>query len=800
LGDGLHPVHFVAGRTQHSGAKVQNKSTSTGVAKTRSPRPDTAPDWATENKVLRFDRDTVQRFDLKVARLITYLECWLSGKVKRDPGSLQYTYDSAQVIGQRTGLKSATLERIVKKLRAAKFIRVKHGKKNVRHYAFGDQKGYFESRAKEKHRFALREDADKHGEPVAILLYNLRHWTKYNKERIRLFKGRYWRYDWINNLADQFTGILTTEQIRDALRYMRKKHLMDMIAYYDANGVRQDDRYWITLLEVPPVDDYEPENQVRPASMFTRDGVRIDVGAGHEKCQISDDKTASPNDKTGLPNDKTESGVNGHQPTQLNGVTGNGHSPLIETSLFVPPEVAEAPSVTTQLRVSANLQQSAEPARPLASRKPSASSADSPTTGDSGAFGNLRLEELGAEVENMKRHLQQLNLSIHLGKTKPMNRDGWLESQVDMLLRIPRSSQRNFLNQFSRDTENARKEQSNASSPVDRLQLAEEFRQISMKKIPRDCFSHQYGDPRKPCKTCVWAKSCEIATPVEIIEAIRCVSIVNTPKWDVLRESDQPDNVADTYRSAYREVFGMEAPDTVGKSSAIYHYAQLLKIPVLHYCLVYMSQWANTHPLQKFYANYLSGDNAFEFVNMVLDLCNQRYGAVLEDRLAMVLHLKFVGGQPLWRHQPTPAERFMDGWQEACKENGQPDYQFHKQEVRELSGYADGMRLNEIDDLLDKAKAWRVEAEGDKTLMQFLCHMQDKPEPDPKWQEPAAKPWYEPMIDELEGEYDVTRTRAYWEQVDRNKQARLRARPDSGPEFIEATLERLRRINAENNR
>ena len=46
----------------------------------------------------------------------------------------------------------------------------------------------------------------------------------------------------------------------------------------DGNGVNHDDKFWITLLELPPVDDYEPQNRVRPASLFTPEGTRIDAG------------------------------------------------------------------------------------------------------------------------------------------------------------------------------------------------------------------------------------------------------------------------------------------------------------------------------------------------------------------------------------------------------------------------------------------------------------------------------------------------------------------------------------------
>src|SRR5690606_2190685 len=124
---------------------------------------------------------------------------------------------------------------------------------------------------------------------------------------------------------------------------------------------------------------------------------------------------------------------------------------------------------------------------------------------------------------------------------------------------------------------------------------------------------------------------------------------------------------------------------------------------------------------------YLSGEHAFESVSMVLDLCNQKFGTVLEDRLAILLKLEFAGGQPLWRHQPTPAERFMEGWSEICKEQGQPEYRFQPQEVRELTGFTYTMRLKEIDELLAEAEMWMVETDGEKTLLQFLYEIQEKP-------------------------------------------------------------------------
>ncbi|HPY32016.1 MAG TPA: hypothetical protein PLT00_15800 [Verrucomicrobiota bacterium] len=310
-----HPQHFCVRPVSHVGRRlaprqlrrrsdaffrrmVQNRKPAASSRRKQSHTFGGKAGWKKEIKRLRFDRDIVKRFGLKRARFVTYLECWLNGKVGRDPTVTHYTYDPAWLICEATGLKSATFERIVDELCQAKFIRVKHSRKNMRCYAFSDQKGYFDSRPKEKHVFALREDADTHGEPVAILLYNLRYWSRFNKERTRLFKGRYWRYDTLKELVRRYTGFLTIEQLRDALSYMTKRQLADMIAFIDQNGVPHDDKFWITLLEGPPVDDYEPQNRVRPATMFTPDGTRIEALSERAKQRVLDDKTASPNDKT----------------------------------------------------------------------------------------------------------------------------------------------------------------------------------------------------------------------------------------------------------------------------------------------------------------------------------------------------------------------------------------------------------------------------------------------------------------------------------------------------------------------
>ena len=133
----------------------------------------------------------------------------------------------------------------------------------------------------------------------------------------------------------------------------------------------------------------------------------------------------------------------------------------------------------------------------------------------------------------------------------------------------------------------------------------------------------------------------------------------------------------------------------------------------------------------------------------------------------------------------------MAGWLKACAEVGIKDYQFQSPEVRELGGYTSDFRLKDAEDMLDDAKEWLIETTGEKTLMGFLCAVQGKPVPEP---EPVdllqdyERPYYEHLIDESEGDYDVTRTRAYWEEKEREKETIRRSQPASGPEFMERTV------------
>ena len=748
--------------------------------------PKTGPTWIKPIYSLRFDLDMVEEFGLKACRFICYLECWLRGKVNREPEQTAYTYDPATVICERTGLKPPTLERIVKKLRRRKFIRIKHGSKNVRHYAFANQQGYFTARTDMKHLIALREDADRHGEPVAILLANLRYWTKQNPERKRLFQGRYWRHDTLKQLVKLFSGFLTPAQVKKAFRYMKEQQLVDVIAFYDANGVRQDDKFWIALLEIPPVADDEPNNKVRPACHFTVDGKLLDRELEAPNERFLDDKTGFANDLTAVPSDKTESTENSSQVVENPGDTAGCNRPLIVSHLFVPPALAPARASFTQTHLLGNLPQSAESARPSASRQPMAASAESPTPGAFFGLSSPELEELKVKVEILTRQVQHLTLHQDLEDSRLTRHESRLESQQDLLLRIAKPQRRNFTWQFRLDFENAVKQHNKSNDPL----LEDEIPLYKNHNTPRVCFAREFGNPGKLCNHCAWAKSCEIGTPADVKDAFQHLSILKAPEGKALPQLDRPETVADTYRTVYQEVFGIEAPDSVGKPKAIYQHAQSLKITVQDFCRIFMSNWANTHPKQTFYARFLSGNSACETVQMALELCGRKYGTASDIHLALLLGLKFHDNQPIWRHQTTPTERFMDGWRAVCKEGGQPNYEFAKPEIQELCSFVSDMRVRDIQQLLSQASEWISETEGAKTLMHFLCHIQGKPVPELETEIPAVPPpHYECLIDEEEGVHDVKRTRAYREEETRKQEAERAARPDSGPEYLGELLQ-----------
>src|SRR5207249_541120 len=101
---------------------------------------------------------------------------------------------------------------------------------------------------------------------------------------------------------------------------------------------------------------------------------------------------------------------------------------------------------------------------------------------------------------------------------------------------------------------------------------------------------------------------------------------------------------------AYKEVFGSEPPDSVGKPVVVWQNAKSLAIPVRYYCLLYMTLWANTHPRQVFFSRFLCGELALNHVRMAVELCRDQFATVHGDRLAMVLKPEFVNGQPVWRH------------------------------------------------------------------------------------------------------------------------------------------------------
>ncbi len=675
-------------------------------------------DWAKENTRLRFDVDIVRKFGLKACRFVTYLECWLAGKVDRNPGSLQYTFDPAWLISKRTGLAPATLERIVNTLLDAKFIRVRHGRKNVRRYELVAARDYYQSRSSQRHVFALRADADVHREPVAILLSNLRYWQEQNKERSRLYEGRFWRYEYVVDLKFKFRGILSARQIQTAIVYMLKKGLVSTLDYVDATGIKDEEIFWITLLEVPPLDELEPTNMVRPASLFTTAGSKI-------RPEVACQSTASPNDKSPLQSDKqvlqldkTAKTRNLAEMPANEGLAATANSPLIEAALSVSPELADARSVDTKSHVSASLPSPNISARPTASRKPTASEAECSATELHSPSLISRIDELEGCYHQLARQIQELILTIELNKTSDEAKDGVRSLEI-LAVRIPYQHRRKFQHEMKGDKADIQKRIDQARAE-ERIHLNEELLRVGEGKIPRECFGKRFGDPRLYCKSCAWIKSCRVATPTEIQEAIRSVSSLSQPGFDALMAADRVENVAETYRVAYRDVFGRDPQDAAGQAAKVYRYAKILKLPVRLYCLVYMTLWVRGHPKQTFYFKYLSGHKALDSLLMVHGLCKQKFAAVLEDKLATVLDLKFSGDRPIWRHSSTPTEAFLEGWLKICQTDGNPEYKVADEELQRLMMRTLEARHADIDDMLERAQTWVDSAEAPKTLSRFL--------------------------------------------------------------------------------
>lgn len=93
------------------------------------------------------------------------------------------------------------------------------------------------------HSFEI-EDANKYGVSEAIVLYNLRHWVRYNKaNRLNIHDGRVWTYNSTRALAELFP-YFTSDMIR---RYLEKLEAARVIVTGNYNKRPGDRTKWYSV-------------------------------------------------------------------------------------------------------------------------------------------------------------------------------------------------------------------------------------------------------------------------------------------------------------------------------------------------------------------------------------------------------------------------------------------------------------------------------------------------------------------------------------------------------------------------
>ena len=690
-------------------------------------------------KKVRFDLDMVKRFDFKAARFILNLECWLRRKYRENPGTRQWGYDSATKICNHTGLSSATLERVVKKLRLAKFIQTEPtpGERNMRQFAFADQKEYYDGRKGQQRVYASLTDIKAYREPAAIVLFNLRHWAKPNKKaRKRLFKGYYWRHEWLVHLKQKkWDGFLTELQIDSALKKLKKAKAIDLIPFVDKDNREVEGKVWIALTDQPPVKDVEPENIVRPESFYDRQGNQLDTTPTSAREQGSDDKTQKQDDKAPLKNDRTESDRKRSKPIGSTGDSDVSGNPLNKAHLNTPPSFAGANSVSVEENLKPSLRASRTSARPAASPMPSASAAGSATP-ELCSANALSTEASVDQIQSMIQRIAQLEnqcsdferfkviakkkmLQDDLKEKSRISPDGWFEEEWEVIDRIPKKYRRSFRHQYQQDKEKL-------DAPIHQNDVNQEerngmLRQIKSSRIPKACFGHEFGNYRRHCNDCVFEKSCEIATPAETRDAIAIAESLKKPAVDDRYLDDTPDSVPDTYFAAYREVYGMESPDDeICHADQICKNARSLKITVQLYCRIVFDCLPCLFPGKTTRDRAVASPHAFNLCGVVVKLAREEYGDSTPVNIGLIMDLKFINGQPVWRHSPTPVENFMAGWKKLCTDKRQFDFQPTYKEIMCATPPLQSLKQSDIDNLLIEAEDWLSNKENPPSLIDFL--------------------------------------------------------------------------------
>ena len=153
-----------------------------------------------------------------------------------------------------------------------------------------------------------------------------------------------------------------------------------------------------------------------------------------------------------------------------------------------------------------------------------------------------------------------------------------------------------------------------------------------------------------------------------------------------------------TYLETYQTVFGVPPADALGKAGRIMERANELGIPVRLFCLVYMTFWADMHPMRRFFSRYVIGDSALKVVRHIVESSRAEYATVTEDRLAMLLMRDFQDDKPVWRHKPTPTEKLIDRWLAVFREVHGTEYVLQKRDIPDLLMYTSERTPKEVED------------------------------------------------------------------------------------------------------
>lgn len=207
----------------------------------------------------------------------------LSLKIKDDPDTQHYCYDSAAEVARRTGLSIQMVETLRRELSGEDGPLVtKKLRSRQLQYGLRKQKE-FDARiaAADKNKAfvtCLRSEAEKFGIPAAIIYSNRGYYHRTEQQQDhRIHAGRSWRYFSIGKAvgpAGPYEGILSHDQVWRALKLLVQEKAVLTLNYFEGRGhgpgVYRQDRVWITFDLEPVTDKVVSDNHVK------WNGLRVD--------------------------------------------------------------------------------------------------------------------------------------------------------------------------------------------------------------------------------------------------------------------------------------------------------------------------------------------------------------------------------------------------------------------------------------------------------------------------------------------------------------------------------------------